>query len=60
MPQEWELPVQEGASPLPPTTEEANTENFLVSFAELQCGHFVPSQLLERTRISLSFPHFPQ
>ena len=62
MPQEPGFPEQEGASdppPLPPALE-ANTENFLDSFVEPQCGHLVPSQLLERTRSSLSFSHFAQ
>jgi hypothetical protein len=31
-----------------------------VSLGELQCGHLVPFQLLDRTRISASFPHFSQ
>ena len=39
---------------------DAKTENFLVSFLEPQLGHGVPSQSLERTRTSLSFPHFSQ
>jgi len=57
MPQELGLPVQTGASsPLPP---EAKTESFFESFVEPQLGHFVPFQSFERTRISLSLPHFP-
>jgi hypothetical protein len=32
----------------------------LSSFVEPQCGHFVPRQSEERTRISLSRSHFPQ
>lgn len=59
MPQEPGLPLQEGSdAALFPA--EANTENFFDSFVEPQCGHFVPSQSLERTRISLSFRHFSQ
>ena len=50
---------QDGAS-LPPEPAEANTENFLDNFFEPQCGHAVPFQSLERTRVSLSRPHFSQ
>jgi len=46
--------VQDGSAPLP---LEANTDNFFASFVEPQCGHFVPSQRVERTSISLSFSH---
>jgi hypothetical protein len=59
MPQEWGVPEQDG-SEVSPATFEANTENFLESFVEPQCGHAVPSQLVERTRISLSRLHFSQ
>jgi hypothetical protein len=59
MPQERGLPVQTGASFAPPVVE-ANTENFFFSFGEPQCGHLVPFDLLERTRISLSRSHFSQ
>jgi hypothetical protein len=59
MPQEWGFPVQEG-SEAPSAAPEANTENFLASLGEPQCGHFVPDQSLERTRTSLSLSHFPQ
>jgi hypothetical protein len=52
------VPVQEGASPPPLPFEEANTENFLASRAEPQCGHCVPFQSADRTNTSLSFPHF--
>jgi len=45
---------------LPPALAEANSENFFDIFVEPQCGHFVPFQLLERTRISLSRAHFSQ
>jgi hypothetical protein len=59
MPQELGFPEQDGASdsPLP---LDVNTENFFASLVEPQCGHFVPSQLLERTSTSLSFWHFEQ
>lgn len=60
MPQERGLPEQDSPLPSPPPALEANTESFFASFSEPQCGHFVPSQLLERTSTSLSFPHFPQ
>jgi len=56
------VPVQlgAGAAPAGPAVEDANVENFFSSLLEPQCGHFVPSHLLERTRISLFFSHFPQ
>lgn len=60
MPQELGTPLQEGAGVVVPAVAEAKVENFLDSFADPQCGHFVPSQSLERTRISLSLSHFPQ
>ena len=62
MPQECGVPVQSGAgvAPAGPAVEDANVENFFSSLAEPQLGHFVPSHLLERTKISLSFSHFPQ
>jgi len=52
--------VQLGASPPLLGPVDANVENFFSSFVEPQCGHFVPFQLLERTRISLSRSHFSQ
>ena len=58
MPHEPGLPVQEGSASLP--VAEANTENFFDSLLEPQCGHFVPSQWLERTSTSLSFRHCSQ
>jgi len=62
MPQECGVPVQlgVGAVLVLPAVAEANVENLFASLVEPQCGHFVPSQLLERTRISLSRSHFPQ
>jgi len=60
IPQDLGVPVQAGAAPLPATVADANTESFLTSFAELQCGHFVPFQSRDRTRISLSVSHFSQ
>jgi hypothetical protein len=55
------VPLQDGAwllSLVPP--EEAKTESLLESLLEPQCGHLVPFQALERTRISLSRSHFSQ
>ena len=62
IPHECGVPVQlgAGAALALPAIEEANVENFFSSLVETQCGLFVPSLLLERTRISLSFSHFPQ
>jgi hypothetical protein len=37
-----------------------NADSFFVNFFEPQCGQGVPCQRLERTRTSLSFPHFSQ
>jgi hypothetical protein len=51
--------VQDGPSLAPPL-DDAKTDNFLESFGDPQCGHFVPSHSFERIRISLSFSHFPQ
>ena len=39
---------------------EANTDSFLASFADPQCGQRVPCQRVERTNISLSFSHCVQ
>lgn len=55
MPQERGLPEQSPAGAVWPATDEAKTDRFLAIFVEPQCGHLVPFQLLERTRISLSF-----
>jgi hypothetical protein len=62
MPQECGVPVQlgTGAALVLPAVADAKVENFFSSLVEPQRGHFVPSQLLERTRISLSRSHFPQ
>jgi hypothetical protein len=46
-----QVPATSSAAPL-----EANTENFLSSFWEPQCGQAVPFQALERTNTSLSLP----
>ncbi len=61
MPQELGVPEQDGLSGAPPATLEAKTDNFLVSFFDPHLGQGVaPSQFLERTSTSESFPHFPQ
>jgi len=59
MPQDFGWPVQAGGA-LSPAAAEAKTENFLDNFVEPQAGHFVPSHLDERTRISESPPHCSQ
>jgi len=58
IPHECGVPVQDGSAP--PLMLDANTENFFDNLVEPQCGHFVPSQSLERTSNSLSFVHFSQ
>lgn len=50
---------QDGES-LPPPPAAVNVENFFASLVEPQCGHEVPLQSEERTRISLSRSHLPQ
>jgi hypothetical protein len=61
MPHELGLLVHAGAALVPPpAVADANTENFLESFVEPQCGHFAPFQSLDRTSTSLSRSHFPQ
>ena len=51
---------QAGAGPALAPADEANTDSRLESLLDPQCGHFVPFQRLERTRISLSFSHLSQ
>ena len=51
---------QGGASPPLAATFEAKTDSFLLSLIDPQCGHAVPCQRVERTRISLSFRQSPQ
>jgi len=58
-PHELGVPLQDGSA-LPPPALEANRESFLDSLVEAQCGHWVPSQLAERTRTSLSLSHCAQ
>jgi len=43
-----------------PAFAEAKVENFFSSFVDPHSGQGVPAQSLERIKISLSFPHFPQ
>jgi len=58
-PHDFGWPVQTGADSSP-VALDANTESFFVNRVEPQWGHGVPSQLLDRTRTSLSFSHFSQ
>jgi len=60
MPHELGFPLHDGPSLLSPPPEDAKTDSFFVSLVEPHAGHFVPFQSFERTRISLSFPHFSQ
>jgi hypothetical protein len=53
------LPLEEVAEAVPELAE-ANVENFFANFLEPQCGHSEFFQSVERTRISLSRPHFSQ
>jgi hypothetical protein len=59
IPQERGLPEQEGGSAVSPPLEE-KTDSFFVSFFDPHFGQGVFSHRVERTRISLSAPHFPQ
>jgi hypothetical protein len=60
IPQERGLPLQAAASEELPPALEANTDSFFVNRLDPHLGQGVPVHLLERTRISLSTPHFPQ
>jgi hypothetical protein len=60
IPQERGLPLHVGAGAGASPLFEANTESFFASFVEPQCGHRVPSHLLDRTSTSLSRLHFVQ
>ena len=51
---------QAGAADVDDATEEENTESFLASFLEPQCGQGVPSHWLERTNNSQSFSQLAQ
>ena len=59
-PQELGLPVQDAASEESTPPLEAKTDSFLFNRLDPHFGQAVPSQRLDRTRISESFPHFPQ
>jgi hypothetical protein len=59
-PQAGPSPAQQASLLLVLAAVEANTDSLLVSRTEPQCGHFVPRQSLERTRISLSLSHLSQ
>ena len=58
-PQALGLPEQEGASSWPPPAE-ANTESFLESLTDRQCGQRVPFQSELRTRTSESLSQASQ
>jgi hypothetical protein len=60
MPQEPGLPLQEAPSDDSPPALEAKTDSFFVNRFAPHLGQAVPCQRLERTRISLSVPHFSQ
>jgi hypothetical protein len=60
IPQDRGLPEQAGASEESLAPLEANTDSFFFNRFDPHWGHGVPVHLLERTRISLSAPHFPQ
>jgi hypothetical protein len=60
MPHELGFPEHDASEPPELLALDANTENFLESRVEPQCGHGVPSHWLERTSTSLSFWHFSQ
>jgi hypothetical protein len=59
-PQELGWPVQDGPSDESSPPLEAKSDNFLVNRLDPHFGQAVPSQSLERTSTSESFPHFPQ
>jgi hypothetical protein len=59
-PHELGVPVQAEASAEFSPPLEANTDSFFVKRLDPHFGQAVPSQRLERTRISESTPHFPQ
>ena len=57
-PHDLGVPVQDGSLLTP--LLEAKTESFLFNLVEPQRGQGVPSHFEDRTRTSLSFPHFSQ
>jgi len=58
-PHELGTPEHDGALSCP-LTDEAKVERRLVNFVEPHLGQGVPCQSLDRTKISLSVPHFSQ
>jgi hypothetical protein len=52
--------AQDGTAEVDEATEAAKTDSFLDSFFEPQCGHGVPSHLLDRTSNSKSFSQSQQ
>ena len=60
IPQELGVPLHEAPSEDAPPTLDAKTDNFFVNRFAPHLGQAVPCQLLERTRTSLSAPHFSQ
>jgi hypothetical protein len=60
IPQERGFPLHDASVESAPPPLEANTESFFVRRFDPHLGQGVPFHLLERTRISLSTPHFPQ
>ncbi|HUD47104.1 MAG TPA: hypothetical protein VMR33_09750 [Candidatus Baltobacteraceae bacterium] len=60
IPHERGFPLHASASGESPPPLDAKTDNFLVNRFDPHLGQGVPVHLLERMRISLSVPHFPQ
>jgi hypothetical protein len=60
MPHELGVPLHEEPSDEAPPMFDANTESFFFNRVAPHLGQAVPCQRLERTRISLSAPHFSQ
>jgi len=58
-PHDFGTPEQVGALSCP-LTDDAKVESLFVNFFEPQLGQGVPCHSLERTKISLSVPHFSQ
>ena len=60
-PQEDGVPLHDGGADEPPVLDvDANTENFLLKRVDPHLGQGVPSQAVERTNTSESFPHASQ
>jgi hypothetical protein len=56
-PQELGVPLQEASPDDAPPVLEAKRESFFFNFLEPHAGQAAPFARLDRTRISLSFPH---